>query len=169
MVQVLQRLAMTLPHLSRSLFSSQGGGVHPSSQQALQSANIHPGGRVGQFCVQGAVGTLIFHFFERELRLCHVLGIELPLQRKRVLLRKLAQTRTAAGGCKVLYRSHLRSPNKQRRQNAFLEATKEMGRCTMHYGHYLEVPQQCGRCGYSQCLESCGFGFFASSRASIVR
>lgn len=38
-------------------------------------------------------------------------------------------------------------PDKQRRQNAFLEATKMMGKCTMHYGQYLETPQKCRVCG----------------------
>ena len=38
-------------------------------------------------------------------------------------------------------------PDKQRRQNAFLEATKAMGKCSMHYGQYLDVPQTCYVCG----------------------
>ncbi len=38
-------------------------------------------------------------------------------------------------------------PDKQRRQNAFLEATRIMGKCTMHYGQYLQTPQKCQVCG----------------------
>jgi hypothetical protein len=30
-----------------------------------------------------------------------------------------------------------RPPSKQRRQNTFLEATAELGKCSMHYGQYL--------------------------------
>lgn len=37
---------------------------------------------------------------------------------------------------------------KQSRQNAFLEANAEMGRCAMYYGHYLQKVRQCPRCGY---------------------
>jgi len=43
-------------------------------------------------------------------------------------------------------------PNKQRRQNAFLEATKAMGKCTMHFGQYLDVPQKCHVCGSSHTV-----------------
>jgi uncharacterized LabA/DUF88 family protein len=38
-------------------------------------------------------------------------------------------------------------PDKQRRQNAFLEATRAVGKCSMHYGQYLDVPQTCYVCG----------------------
>lgn len=38
-------------------------------------------------------------------------------------------------------------PDKQRRQSAFLEATEAMGKCSMHYGQYLGVPQKCHNCG----------------------
>lgn len=36
--------------------------------------------------------------------------------------------------------------SKQLRQNAFLEATAELGKCTMHYGQYLDKPRECPRC-----------------------
>jgi uncharacterized LabA/DUF88 family protein len=38
-------------------------------------------------------------------------------------------------------------PDKQERQNAFLEATETMGKCTMHFGQYLQTPQTCKVCG----------------------
>jgi uncharacterized LabA/DUF88 family protein len=37
--------------------------------------------------------------------------------------------------------------DKQRRQNTYLEATEEMGKCIMHFGQYLQVPQTCQVCG----------------------
>jgi uncharacterized LabA/DUF88 family protein len=42
-----------------------------------------------------------------------------------------------------------RPPSKQRRQNAFLEATAELGKCTMHYGQYLDKQRGCPRCTYT--------------------
>jgi uncharacterized LabA/DUF88 family protein len=42
-----------------------------------------------------------------------------------------------------------RPSSKQRRQNAFLEATAELGKCTMHYGQYLDKQRDCPRCTYS--------------------
>lgn len=39
-----------------------------------------------------------------------------------------------------------RPRNKQERQNAFLEANAELGKCTMHYGQYLDKSRECPRC-----------------------
>ncbi len=40
------------------------------------------------------------------------------------------------------------SPGKQSRQNAFLEANAEIGKCTMYFGHYLQKLRECPRCRY---------------------
>lgn len=37
-------------------------------------------------------------------------------------------------------------PEKQERQNIFLEATAERGRCTMYYGQYLHKTHTCPKC-----------------------
>ena len=39
--------------------------------------------------------------------------------------------------------------SKQERQNAYLEATAELGKCSMHYGQYLDKPRTCPRCRLS--------------------
>lgn len=38
--------------------------------------------------------------------------------------------------------------SKQRRQNAFLEANAELGKCKMHYGQYLNKYRKCPRCNF---------------------
>jgi uncharacterized LabA/DUF88 family protein len=38
-------------------------------------------------------------------------------------------------------------PDKQQRQNVFLEANEAMGKCRMYFGQYLDEPFQCRHCG----------------------
>jgi hypothetical protein len=37
-------------------------------------------------------------------------------------------------------------PSKQHRQNMFLEATTELGKCNIYYGQYFHVPRECPKC-----------------------
>jgi len=38
-------------------------------------------------------------------------------------------------------------PDKQQRQNVFLEANAALGRCRMYFGQYQDEPYQCRKCG----------------------